>query len=118
MVEQSRGTSEGYSPVIGDEGAARSLRTRAGLSQLTELQQGKGKVSPQDLRDMLYQRNYAAELLLDDLLVLCANDDELQESCNALKNWDRTMNVGSRVVMWREFWRDASEHRQAICPGL
>ena len=49
------------------------MRTRAGLSQLTELQQGKGKVSPQDLRDMLYnQRNYAAELLLDDLLVLCA----------------------------------------------
>ncbi|MEC7077664.1 MAG: penicillin acylase family protein [Pseudomonadota bacterium] len=100
---------EGYSPVIGDEGAARSLRTRAGLSQLTELQQGKGKVSPQDLRDMLYnQRNYAAELLLDDLLVLCANDDELQESCNALKNWDRTMNVGSRGGhVWREFWRDA-----------
>ena len=39
---------EGYSPVIGDEGTARSLRTRAGLSQLAELQQGGGKVSPQD----------------------------------------------------------------------
>ena len=58
---------------------------------------------------MLYnQRNYAAELLLDDLLVLCADDDELQASCNALKNWDRTMNVGSRGGhVWREFWRDA-----------
>jgi acyl-homoserine-lactone acylase len=100
---------EGYSPVIGDEGTARSLRTRAGLSQLAELQQGGGKVSPQDLRDMLYnQRNYGAELLLDDVLLLCADDDELQKPCSALKNWDRTMNVGSRGGhVWREFWRDA-----------
>lgn len=100
---------EGYSPVIGDEGTTRSLRTRAGLSQLAELQQGGGKVSPQDLRDMLYnQRNYGAELLLDDVLLLCADDDELQKPCSALKNWDRTMNVGSRGGhVWREFWRDA-----------
>lgn len=100
---------EGYSPVIGSERTARSLRTRAGLSQLAELQQGGGKVSPQDLRDMLYnQRNYGAELLLDDVLLLCADDDELQKPCSALKNWDRTMNVGSRGGhVWREFWRDA-----------
>ena len=100
---------EGFSPVIGNERTARSLRTRAGLTQLAELQTLKGKLSAQDLRDMLYnQRNFAAELLLDDLLDLCADDEELEKPCRALKNWDRTMNVDSKGGhVWREFWRDA-----------
>ncbi len=100
---------EGYAPVIGSERTARSLRTRAGLSQLAELQTSKAKLTSQDLRNMLYnQRNFGAELLLDDVLSLCANDTQLQRVCAALQGWDRTMNVAATGGhVWREFWRNA-----------
>ena len=100
---------EGYSPVIGAERTMRSLRTRAGLTQLAELRAQKQKLALQDLQGMLYnQRNYGAELLLDDVLQLCEDDAELQAVCRALQNWDRTMLVDAKGGhVWREFWRDA-----------
>jgi acyl-homoserine-lactone acylase len=102
---------EGYSPVIGAERTARSLRTRAGLTQLAELRGQKQKLALEDLQDMLYnQRNYGAELLLDDVLRVCAGDAELQDVCAALQSWDRTMHVGAHGGhVWREFWRDARQ---------
>ena len=111
---------EGYSPVIGEERTARSLRTRSGLTQLAELRARKDKFSTQDLRDMLYnQRNFGAELLLDDALILCADDDALQRVCAALQNWDRTMNVDSRGGhVWREFWRDARHIENIFAQGF
>ena len=45
---------EGYSPVIGTEGTARSLRTRAGLTQLAELRAQKQTLALEDLQGMLY----------------------------------------------------------------
>ena len=111
---------EGYSPVIGEERTARSLRTRSGLTQLAELRARKDKFSTQDLRDMLNnQRNFGAELLLDDALILCADDDALQRVCAALQNWDRTMNVDSRGGhVWREFWRDARHIENIFAQGF
>ena len=102
---------EGYSPIIGAERTARSLRTRAGLTQLAELRGQKQKLALEDLQSMLYnQRNYGAELLLDDVLRVCEGDAELQDVCAALQNWDRTMHVGAQGGhVWREFWRDARE---------
>jgi acyl-homoserine-lactone acylase len=66
---------------------------------------------------MIYhQRNYGAELLLDDLLGLCkeelapvALEDrqvDINIACSTLKTWDRRMTVHSRGGhLWREFWR-------------
>jgi acyl-homoserine-lactone acylase len=102
---------EGYSPVIGTEGTARSLRTRAGLTQLAELRTQKQALALEDLQGMLYnQRNYGAELLLDDVLELCAGDGELAAVCAALRGWDRTMHIDAKGGhVWREFWRDARQ---------
>ena len=100
---------EGYSPIIGSERTARSLRTRAGLTQMNEIVARNERIKPADIQDMLYnQRNYGAELLLDDVLTACAGIASLVEVCEVLKNWDRTGNiqsVGSHV--WREFWDQA-----------
>jgi acyl-homoserine-lactone acylase len=100
---------EGYSPIIGSENSARSLRTRAGLTQLAELRSTKNRLDAEDLREMLYNhRNYAAELLLDDLLAFCEDDSRLKDACGVLSAWDRTMNVESKGGhVWREFWREA-----------
>ena len=102
---------EGYSPIIGQERTARSLRTRAGLVMMGELLERDQKIQPSDIQEMLYNhRNYGAELLLDDVLGVCAGVDELADACSVLASWDRTMNVdsvGSHI--WREFWDTARE---------
>ena len=111
---------EGYSPIIGSERTARTLRTRAGLTFVREQLTNGGKVTAEDLRALLYsQRNYGAELLLDDVLKACGNDTivtlpdakkvDIAPSCEVLATWDRTANVDSRGMhVWTEFWRVAN----------
>lgn len=100
---------EGYSPIIGAERTARSLRTRAGLHMMGELLARDAKITPDDIQAMLYNhRNYGAELLLDDVLAACADAPAVEQACQALAAWDRTMNVDSRGGhLWREFWDTA-----------
>jgi len=102
---------EGFSPTLGTTHTARSLRTRAGIAFVEELI-SQGKVSPGDLQDMLFShRNYAAELLLDDILELCtASVVNIARACIALKSWDRTMNLDSRgSQVWTEFWKNVAQ---------
>jgi acyl-homoserine-lactone acylase len=113
---------EGYSPIIGGERTALSLRTRAGFAFIREHLAINGNFSPDDLQRMLYsQRNYAAELLLDDLLRLCAQAPEpvdldgravdVAPACAALAGWDRRMTNASRGGhVWQEFWREARNY--------
>ena len=100
---------EGYLPTIGPERTARSLRTRAGLTFLDEQIQKDGKLSPEEVQYILYnQRHFGAELLLDDVLEVCADETAIAESCTVLKAWDRTGNVDSRGThLWTEFWETA-----------
>ena len=111
---------EGYSPIIGPERTVRTLRTRAGLTFVRE-QLGTGeKVTANDLRAILYnQRNYAAELLLDEVLQACGDNTivmladngevDIAASCRTLAAWDRTANIDSRGMhVWTEFWRIAN----------
>ena len=99
---------EGYSPIIGPERTARTLRTRAGLSFVGEALAGGAKVTSDDLRGILYsQRNFGAELLLDDVLKVCDGSVAgIERACAVLTKWDRTANidsVGNHV--WTEFWK-------------
>ncbi len=110
---------EGYSPIIGPERTARTLRTRAGLNFLQQKMADKGKLGPGDLQEIIYsQRNYAAEILLDDVLTLCARTTEavtvgehqidIVPACTALAGWDRRQSNNSRgAQVWTEFWRTA-----------
>ena len=57
---------------------------------------------------MFSQRHFGAELLLDDVLAVCADDEELALGCDVLGSWDRTANVYSRgMQVWTEFWERA-----------
>ncbi len=111
---------EGFSPIIGAERTARSLRTRAGLTFIAEATAAGRKVTPDALQSMLFsQRHFGAELLLDDVLTVCAAplapvpmttaSVDITPSCNALRGWSRTETVDGRgAQVWREFWRVAS----------
>jgi len=110
---------EGYSPIIGPEGTARTLRTRAGLNFVQQKLAEKEKLGPQDLQSIIYsQRNYAAEILLDDVLELCEGNNgpvaleetsvDITPACAALAAWDRHQGNDSRgAQVWTEFWRKA-----------
>ncbi|MEM7100278.1 MAG: penicillin acylase family protein [Pseudomonadota bacterium] len=101
---------EGYSPIIGSERTARSLRTRAGLVYLDEIDQTETKYTSQIIQDLLYShRNYGAELLLEEILAaICGSQKTNQDACAALEKWDRTMTVDSKGGhLWREFWEEA-----------
>jgi acyl-homoserine-lactone acylase len=109
---------EGYSPVIGPERTARSLRTRAGLVMIDEVLMTKklDRFDAQRLQDLLFnQRNYAAELLLDDVLGICKRSPkqmtvdkeniDVSRTCEVLASWDRKNDVTSRgAQIWTEFW--------------
>ncbi len=105
---------EGYSPIIGDEGTTRSLRTRAGLKFIDEvIESGSGKFSAETVQSIIYnQRNYGAEILLDDLLSVCFEDSsstEVMKACNILKHWDRRQGLESRgAQIYAEFWQNAA----------
>ena len=100
---------EGYSPIIGPERTARSLRTRAGLHMIGELIERDGGITPDDIQDLLNNnRHYGAELLLDDVLKVCGDHADLAPACKALAAWDRTMTVDAQGGhVWREFWNAA-----------
>jgi acyl-homoserine-lactone acylase len=111
---------EGYSPIIGAERTQLSLRTRAGFTFLQEHLETRRSFVPEDLQRMLYDhRNYAAELLLDDVLLLCSgaagielhgHPVDVTAACAALADWDRRMTVDSRGGhVWREFWREVRD---------
>lgn len=105
---------EGFSPIIGDEGAARSLRTRAGLKFIEEvIASESGKFTPEIVQSIMYNhRNYGAEILLDDLLSLCSEasaSTEVTAACEILKTWDRRQALESRgAQIYTEFWQNAS----------
>ena len=102
---------EGFSPIIGNERAPRSLRTRAGLHFVQEVIDNQQKFTPAILENILFShRNYGAELFLDDILRVCKQeqDQTLINACNVLSNWDRRQTVDSvGAQLYSEFWQFA-----------
>ncbi len=100
---------EGYLPTIGPEKTARTLRTRAGLVFLNERLEQGSKLKAEDMQSLLLShRHFGAELLLDDVLAVCADDGHVAMACDALREWDRSATVGSRgMQVWTEFWEAA-----------
>lgn len=110
---------EGYSPIIGAERSQNSLRTRAGLVFIEEALATGEKMTAQHLQDMLFShRHFGAELFLDDVLAVCADQTspvqlesasvDVSAACDVLAAWDRREDIDSRGAhVWREFWRVA-----------
>ena len=106
---------EGFSPIIGNEREIRSLRTRAGLNFIEEILTAGQKFSQELVQNLLFNhRHYGAEIFLDDILTVCAQDSSLRDACNILSNWDRRQDIDSEgAVLFNRFWeiaKDLSPH--------
>jgi acyl-homoserine-lactone acylase len=117
---------EGFSRLIGaDENLPQNFRTRLGITQINDRMAGADDLpgsgfTRQWLQDVLFgNRHYSAELMLDDVLTLCAQENNIVlvsgapvnvgPACSVLENWDRrnnTTSVGAHV--WTNFWGRAS----------
>jgi acyl-homoserine-lactone acylase len=111
----------GFPRIIGDEGTARSLRTRLGYKHILERLAGTdglagNKFSLEKLQQILFSnRNLSAELLTDAVVKNCPS--QLEKPCSILKNWDKRENLQSvGAVIWREFWARAKRINLWVVP--
>jgi acyl-homoserine-lactone acylase len=112
----------GISPLVGPTHVPQRLRTRAGLWEIGERLGGRDGLAPDkkialaELQAMFTaNRNYAAHLVLDDLLGDCRRQAEQlgassREACSVLAGWDRSNRADARGAhLFREWWRAAKD---------
>ena len=102
---------EGYSPIIGDENAQRTLRTRSGLKFVEEVVAAGEKFDQATVENLLFShRHYGAELFLDEVLEVCSDDATLAEACAVLAYWDRQQTTESRGAhIFSEFFSETKQ---------
>ena len=102
---------EGYSPIIGDENAQRTLRTRSGLKFIEEVLEAGDKFDQATVENLLFShRHYGAELFLDEVLEVCSDDITLAEACAVLAYWDRQQTIESRGAhVFTEFFSETKQ---------
>jgi acyl-homoserine-lactone acylase len=115
---------EGFARIIGDERAARTLRTRIGLIMTQARIDGTDGLGPagftrQDMQDMVFSnRQYGGELVRDELVSMCRGFGGIAPSssgpvavgnaCDVLASWDLEENIDSRgAILFRRFWSRA-----------
>lgn len=120
-------TSMGF---VGHEGKQQNLRTQINHAMVAQRLAGTDgfDASPgftlASLQRLMYaNRVWGAELVLDDVLTLCAGLDEgeaeASRACEVLARWDRLADVESRgTAVFTEFWKalsaDGSSFENAI----
>jgi acyl-homoserine-lactone acylase len=117
----------GFARIIGDEGAARTLRTRIGLIMTQARVDGTDGLGPAgftlaDMQNMVFSdRQYAGELTRDALVSMCRGFPggmapttsgppvAVGNACDVLAAWDLHENLDSRgAVLFRRFWDHAN----------
>lgn len=109
---------EGFPTIMGPlgyEGLQQFLRTRIGHLMVAERKSATDGLSDTSLFDlatlkgMMYRnRVYGAEIVLDDVLTICASGaaTAVAEACTVLENWDRKVDLDSRgAQVFTEFWK-------------
>jgi acyl-homoserine-lactone acylase len=120
----------GFSPLVGEQARAQSLRTRVAFLQVQERLSGAdglggNKVTSENLETVFFQnRVMAAELLRAPLVSLCTATPSatatngtvvnLAPACAVLAGWNGRATIASTGThVFREFWRRAQN-----TPGL
>jgi acyl-homoserine-lactone acylase len=130
-LSQPRSPLTGYSKIIGDENAPRTLRTRSGLVMMEEELRGGGKMTRQEMQDLLFSnRQHAGELTRDDVVAMCrsfpggvapssSGPTPVRDACDVLEAWDLRDDVESQgAILFRRFWTRASSLLPVAVPGV
>ena len=95
---------EGFDRIIGDERTERTLRTRLGL-RIVRDRLARGKFTLRALQRAVFNnRQFAGELMRDDLVAFCRTRPDLAEACDVLAGWNLRDDLDSRgAVLFRRF---------------
>ncbi len=106
-LSNARERLEGFPRVIGEERTERTLRTRLGLRIVEDELANGGRFTQRELQDAMFNnRQFAAELWRDELVVMCRQmaPSVPGEACDILERWDRRDDLDSRgAVLFRRF---------------
>lgn len=105
------------SPLVGLVEVPQRLRTRVGIDEIRRRLAGTDGLAGRQMglaeaqAALMRNRNFAAALVLDDLLAGCASAPaQAQEACAALRGWNRTDDLeATGAHLFREFWRKAKD---------
>ncbi|MFD7863190.1 penicillin acylase family protein [Streptomyces sp. NPDC059783] len=111
----------GYERVFGTVGTPRSMRTRGAVEDVAAMA-GRGRLTVADLQKQQFaDRAPAGDLVAADLARACAALPggtatassgaavDVSEACAVLRDWDRTVDTGSRgALLFDRFWRRAA----------
>lgn len=110
----------GFATIIGDEGTARTLRTRLGLLMTKKIADAKG-FNRQVMQDMVFNdRQYAAELTRDAVVSMCSSFPggmapsssgpvPVGQGCTVLAGWSGRDDLDAPgAVLFRRFWTRAT----------
>ncbi len=102
------------SPLLGNHARELTLRTRSNFTE-TEAMLAGGKVDRARVKALTFaNKSLAADMVVDPLLALCADQVEATRGCAALAGWDRRFEASSKgAALFRAFWAKA-----ARIPGL
>ena len=102
------------SPLLGNHARELTLRTRSNFTE-TEAMLAGGKVDRARVKALTFaNKSLAADMVVDPLLALCADQAEASRGCTALAGWDRRFEATSKgAALFRAFWAKA-----ARIPGL
>ena len=116
---------EGFARIIGDERAARSLRTRIGLIMTQGRIDGtdglgRRRFTRGQMQNLVFNnRQYGGELARDAAVAMCrsfpggnapssSGPVPVGPACDVLAAWNVKENLGSRgAILWRRFWGQA-----------
>jgi len=93
------------SPVLGEYASERSLRTRSNFTE-TEAMLAGGKVDHARAEALVFaNKSLAADMVVEQVLALCADKPEVARGCTVLAGWDRKFEADSRgAALFRSFW--------------
>jgi len=97
------------SPLLGSWGTRQNLRTRSGIREILAATAAARIDVPRVEAAILGNKVHAAELILPDLLKLCATRASLAGPCAILARWDGKADTDSRgALLFFAFWRKTS----------
>ncbi len=121
-LSHARQRLEGFSPVLGDEGTVRNLRTRTAHAAIETFLADGGRVTTPGVQALVTSHaNPIGAALARDMLSVCAlakgkvelangNPADVSRACAAMKLWDGSGRATSRAaLLWAAFWPRAAK---------
>lgn len=104
-ISNPRNPYRQLSPILGDYKKALTLRTRSNFTE-TEALIETAKVDHAAAKKLTFgNKSLAADMVVEPLIELCAQDGDLAAPCDALINWDRKFEVDSTgAYLFATFW--------------